>query len=57
MVLFSVAATNLRLIDGYAPKHKNYKRRGRKPKLGILVHNPIGDICNNSPPEQPVLVR
>lgn len=57
MVLFSVAATNLRLIDGYAPKRKTYKRRGRKPKLGILVHNPIGDVCNNSPPEQPVLVR
>ena len=57
MVLFAVDATNRRLIDGYAPKRKTCKRRGRKPKLGILVHNPISDVCNNSPPEQPALVR
>jgi hypothetical protein len=57
MVLFAVEATNRRLIDGYTPKTKTYKRRGRKPKLGIMIHNPISDVRSNSPPQQPALVR
>jgi hypothetical protein len=57
MVLFAVEATNRRLIDGYAPKTKTFKRRGRKPKLGMLIHNPIIDVQSNSPPEQLVLAR
>jgi hypothetical protein len=57
MVLFAVEATNRRLIDGYTPKTKTYKRRGRTPKLGIMIHNPIIDVRSNSPPQQTALVK
>lgn len=56
MVLFAVEAVNRRLIDGYVPKTKTHKRRGRKPKLGIMIHNPVADVRTNSPPEQPMPV-
>jgi len=57
MVLYSVAATNLRLITRYAPKPRTPRRRGRKPKLGIMIHNPLTEVRPNSPPEQPVKIR
>jgi hypothetical protein len=31
----------MRLINGYAPKPKQNKPRGRKPIIGIKAHHPI----------------
>lgn len=41
MTLFSVAATNLRLIKNFVAKPRRTARRGRKPKIGIQLHNPL----------------
>lgn len=41
MTLFSVAATNLRLIKNFVAKPSQTRRRGRKPKVGIQLHNPL----------------
>lgn len=41
MVIFAVAATNMRLINEYTPKIKMVKRAGRKPIVGIKAHHPI----------------
>ena len=63
MTLFSVVAANLRLIKNFTPKPRRKARRGRKPKIGIQVHNPLGnpvgqnDIIDGigvlDPPEDP----
>ncbi len=49
MVIFSVAATNMRLIAGYKPKAKIINRTGRKPLAGIKAHSPMrnGDEIGN----------
>lgn len=41
MTLFSVAATNLRLIKNFVAKPSQTRRRGRKPNVGIQAHNPL----------------
>lgn len=41
MTLFSVAATNLRLIKNFVAKPRQTRRRGRKPNVGIQAHNPL----------------
>ena len=51
MVLFSVAATNMRLIRGKNANPRPQRRRGRKPIVGIKAHNPIMKARSNAPPE------
>jgi len=41
LVIFAASAANMRLINGYAPKPKQSKPRGRKPIIGIKAHHPI----------------
>jgi hypothetical protein len=41
LVIFAASAANMRLINGYTPKLKQSKPRGRKPIIGIKAHHPI----------------